>query len=29
MILVLSLFAGCENSTQEAFVHIPDEAFLI
>ena len=28
MILVLSLFAGCENSTQVAFVHIPDEAFL-
>ena len=28
MILVLSLFAGCENSTPEAFVHIPDKAFL-
>jgi len=28
MILVLSLFSGCENSTPEAFVHIPDEAFL-
>ncbi len=28
MILVLSLFAGCENSIQEAFVHIPDKAFL-